>query len=91
MLKISRHNDYRFGKELSAAEMRVLELVVAGHNSKAISRHLGISPRTVDVHRETMLAKLNARNNAHLAAIAVSIGLVPLELPDWWVEKELAE
>lgn len=50
---------------LSAREAEVLELLAAGHSNKLIARDLGISPRTVEVHRASMMSKLGATHAAN--------------------------
>jgi two-component system, LuxR family, response regulator FixJ len=49
---------------LSAREAEVLELLAAGHSNKNIARALGISPRTVEIHRTNMMKKLGATHAA---------------------------
>jgi two-component system response regulator FixJ len=51
---------------LSARERQVQELVVAGADNAAIGVQLGISPRTVEVHKSRLMAKLGVRNLAEL-------------------------
>jgi len=55
---------------LTAREREVMALVVAGESSKMIAGHLGISPRTVEIHRARIMEKLNARGLADLVRIA---------------------
>ena len=55
----------RFGK-LTPREAEVLEMLVAGQSSKRIATALGISERTVDVHRFNIMRKCGARNVAQL-------------------------
>lgn len=50
---------------LSRRERQVLEGVARGTSNKQMARALGISPRTVEIHRAHMMAKLAARHNAH--------------------------
>lgn len=47
---------------LSARELEILPLVVAGQANKEIARHLGISHRTVEIHRARILSKTGASN-----------------------------
>ena len=47
---------------LSERESQVLKGVVAGQPNKAIAIDLGISPRTVEVYRASLMAKMNARS-----------------------------
>jgi len=42
-----------------------------GASNKEAGRALGISPRTIEVHRSSVMEKLGARNDADLARIAV--------------------
>ena len=51
---------------LSARERQVQELVVAGVDNASIGAQLGISPRTVEVHKSRLMAKLGVRNLAEL-------------------------
>ena len=44
----------------------MLGKVVAGASNKEAGRMLGISPRTVEVHRARIMDKLGARNTADL-------------------------
>jgi two-component system, LuxR family, response regulator FixJ len=49
---------------LSKREREVLELLSAGCSNKEIARRLEISPRTVEIHRGNMMAKLRAGHPA---------------------------
>ncbi len=51
---------------LSARERQVTDLVVAGQSSKEIARALGISHRTVELHRSRVFAKLGVESVAEL-------------------------
>lgn len=51
---------------LSTREREVLELVAAGRDNGAIGAALGISPRTVEVHKARMMGKLGLRSLAEL-------------------------
>lgn len=56
---------------LTQRELEVLSHVVAGASNKEVGTLLGISPRTVEVHRARILDKLNARNTADLVRIVM--------------------
>lgn len=55
---------------LSSREREVMALVVAGLDNRSIGATLGISPRTVEVHKSRLMTKLGARNLAELIRIA---------------------
>ncbi len=57
---------------LTRREREVLSEIAAGASNKEIGRRLGISPRTVEVHRARIMEKLRARNAADLVRIALS-------------------
>jgi FixJ family two-component response regulator len=57
---------------LAPREREVLELVVKGRTSKEISQHLNISRRTVEAHRASIMAKLNARSCVDLVRMSVA-------------------
>jgi two-component system response regulator FixJ len=56
---------------LTTREREVLELVAAGEPSKIIARHLGISFRTVELHRAHIVEKLQARSLSDLIRMAI--------------------
>ena len=66
-------------RTLSPRETHVLALMTRGYSNKAIARQLEISPRTVEVHRANMLAKINARSSADAVRVGVYAGLDLLE------------
>lgn len=56
---------------LTAREREVLQEVGKGLHAKEIARVLGISPRTVEVHKASLMDKLGARNVAELVRFAL--------------------
>jgi DNA-binding CsgD family transcriptional regulator len=54
---------------LTAREVDVLEHIVGGASNKEAGRLLGISPRTIEVHRARIMEKLKARNTAELVRL----------------------
>ncbi len=60
---------------LTPREMDVLTALVAGRSNKEIARELGISHRTVEVHRASLMARLGARNLAEAVRIGLAAGL----------------
>lgn len=47
---------------LTEREREILELLVAGQSNKAVAAGLGISPRTVETHRNNIFKKLRVRS-----------------------------
>jgi two-component system, LuxR family, response regulator FixJ len=56
---------------LTAREREILELVATGEPNKAIARRLGISFRTVELHRSHILEKMQARTPSELIRMAI--------------------
>jgi DNA-binding CsgD family transcriptional regulator len=56
---------------LTPREREVLDRVIAGASNKEAGRTLGISPRTIEVHRARIMDKLGAKNAADLVRIVV--------------------
>jgi len=54
---------------LTAREREVMEQAVAGKHAKEIAAALGISPRTVEVHKMRIMEKLEVRNIAELVRL----------------------
>ena len=59
---------------LTEREREVLDRVAQGLHAKEIAAALGISPRTVEVHKSNIMEKLGARNAIELARFAISSG-----------------
>jgi DNA-binding CsgD family transcriptional regulator len=57
---------------LTPRERQVLAEVMVGASSKEAGRRLGISPRTVEVHRARIMEKLRAKNAADLVRIVLA-------------------
>jgi FixJ family two-component response regulator len=55
---------------LSTREKEIMTLAASGLTSKEIARQLGISPRTVEVHRTHVMHKMGAANLAELVQLA---------------------
>jgi RNA polymerase sigma factor (sigma-70 family) len=53
-------------ERLTKREREILELIAAGHQNREIAAQLGISARTVEVHRARIMEKLECRSLAEL-------------------------
>ena len=62
--------------QLTARERQVLIGVAQGHTNREMAAQLGISPRTVESHRENLMKKLGVRTVAGLTRLALEAGLV---------------
>jgi len=64
---------------LSAREVDVLQLLVAGAGNKAIARELALSENTVKSHISHIFEKLHVQNRAEAVSAALQRGLVPMD------------
>ncbi|MDV5149492.1 response regulator transcription factor [Streptomyces sp. SBC-4] len=62
--------------QLTTREREVVALVAQGLSNEEITRELVISPATTKTHVSRALAKLDARDRAHLVALAYQHGLI---------------
>jgi len=62
-------------KALTPREYDVLRGLVRGHPNKTIAYDLGISPRTVEIHRANLMAKLEVSSLSDALRIAFAAGL----------------
>jgi DNA-binding NarL/FixJ family response regulator len=62
--------------ELTQRQVEILRLIAQGRASKEIAFELGLSPKTVDVHRARIMDRLQLNDIASLTRYAVRKGLV---------------
>ncbi len=62
-------------ERLSPRERQVLIQVARGRTNKEIAAELGISPRTVETHRDSLAKKLGMRSVADLTRLVLETGL----------------
>lgn len=61
---------------LTGREKQILNMILGGHSNKEIAALLGISAKTVDKHRTSMMQKLDVHSVPQLMAYALREGLV---------------
>jgi DNA-binding NarL/FixJ family response regulator len=61
---------------LTSREMEVFQLIAEGKANKQIAAELGIGMKTVETHRERLIAKLKIHNIAGLTRHAISKGII---------------
>ncbi len=69
-------------EELSPREREVLISIVQGRANKETARELGISARTVEIHRGNMMRKLRAKSTSDAVRMALYAGLDQAQAPD---------
>jgi len=66
---------------LSRRERQVLEGLLAGLPNKTLAFELGISPRTVEIHRARVMNKMQARSLSELVRMALDAEVEPRPAP----------
>ncbi len=61
---------------LSSREVEVLQLIAEGRANKQVAAELGISVKTVEKHRQRLMAKLNIHDTAGLTRYAIAAGII---------------
>lgn len=64
-------------EELTPREREVMRQMVIGHPNKIIAHKLGLSPRTVEIHRGRVMQKTGAESLSHLVRMALKAGYDP--------------
>jgi two-component system response regulator DegU len=70
------YEDTSSGSELTDRELQVLRGVVEGKTNQEIGQDLGISPKTVEKHLESVFAKMKVASRVEAAVMAVRQGIV---------------
>ena len=58
---------------LTRRERQVMDMLVEGHQNRVIAAKLGISPRTVEIHRARVMEKLDAHSLSDVVRIAMTV------------------
>jgi len=72
------HRDTDTGIPVTARELAVLDLMADGLIAAAIARQLGISPRTVSKHIESIYRKLDTHDRTSAVLRGQAMGLLPV-------------
>lgn len=76
------HHKKEDEQHLTDRERQVLQLIVEAKSNKEIALALGISPKTVSVHRTNLMLKLNVQNTVELIRYAAGNPLVSLPVTE---------
>jgi FixJ family two-component response regulator len=61
-------------ESLTPREREVLDLMTQGKQNKAIAQDLGVSPRTIEIHRARVMEKMSAQSVAELVRMMLDLG-----------------
>ena len=64
------------GNHLSSREVEVLQLIAEGQGNKQVAAELGLSFKTVDKYRQSLMSKLNIHDVAGLTRHAIAEGII---------------
>jgi DNA-binding NarL/FixJ family response regulator len=64
---------------LTMREREIIQMVAEGRSSNQIGNKIGISPRTVEIHRSNLMKKLGLKNQAELILYAIKHGIMQLD------------
>lgn len=72
----------RVSVRLTPRQREILQLVAEGNSTKQIAKKLGISVKTVEAHRGSLMNTLDVHNIAGLVRFAIRDGLIDVSKPD---------
>lgn len=75
--QIRRDDALQLLETLTPREREVMDRVIAGHHNREIAADLGISPRTVEVHKSRMMDKLRINGVADLVRFSLMTDAPP--------------
>lgn len=70
-LKGDYHPSKNGRQTLTPREREIVQLVAEGRSSKDVARHLGISTKTAETHRQKIMAKLKLHNISEIVRYAI--------------------
>lgn len=69
------YTDSPSASNLTIRESEVLQLVAEGHSTSQIAKYLHLSVKTIETHRQKLIAKINTKGIAGLTKYAIREGL----------------
>ena len=78
-LKLLKNGETLEKSKLSSREKEVLQLIAEGKSSKEIGEILFLSPKTIDVHRNNIMKKIELNTISDLTKYAIQKGLTTLD------------
>jgi FixJ family two-component response regulator len=72
---IAKRSEHHRFDTLTPRERGVFEKLITGASNKEVGRQLGISPRTIEIHRARILKKLGVKSVADLVRMAMRLGI----------------
>ncbi len=73
-LSLSEHSRIRSNLEsLTDREREVLDLMILGKQNKAVAQDLGVSPRTIEIHRARVMEKMDVQSVAELVRMMLDL------------------
>jgi FixJ family two-component response regulator len=71
---LSEHSRIRAGLEsLTEREREVLDHMILGKQNKAVAQELGVSPRTIEIHRARVMEKMDVQSVAELVRMMLDL------------------
>ena len=64
---------------LTLREREIIQMVAEGRSSNQIGNKIGISPRTVEIHRTNLMKKLRLKNQTELILYAIKHGIIQID------------
>jgi DNA-binding NarL/FixJ family response regulator len=79
--RVQREQEVPPSSDLTPREVEVLRLVAEGYSNQAIAEQLGLSRKTVDVHRTNLMRKLDLHDVTEIVKYALRHGIITLDSP----------
>jgi DNA-binding NarL/FixJ family response regulator len=81
LIEYSQEENMADLSDLTARELEILQLVIAGLTNKAIANQIYISEKTVEFHLDNIYSKIGARSRLMASVWALHHGIETREIP----------